>query len=193
MAIRALQPKGFGRPLGMYSHGMEANGLVVVAGQVGTTPDGGLADPPGRARRGPAAPPAAPAARAPALGAGAVPAMSNVASHFVDRHLAEGRGDAVAVRCEDRTLTYRQLRELVDRTGNALRELGVEREQRVLMVCLDRPEFVGTFWGAIKIGAVPVPVNTLLRAADYLYVLEDSRARVAVVSAPLLAEVGPAL
>ena len=119
--------------------------------------------------------------------------MSNVASHFVDRHLAEGRGDAVAVRCEDRTLTYRQLRELVDRTGNALRELGVEREQRVLMVCLDQPEFVGTFWGAIKIGAVPVPVNTLLRAADYLYVLEDSRARAAVVSAPLLAEVGPAL
>src|SRR5438309_1548764 len=91
--------------------------------------------------------------------------MSNVASHFVDRHLAEGRGDQVAVRCEDRTLTYRQLRELVDRTGNALRELGVEREQRVLMVCLDQPEFVGTFWGAIKIGAVPVPVNTLLRAA----------------------------
>ena len=45
MAIRALQPKGFGRPLGMYSHGMEANGLVVVAGQVGTTPDGGLAGP----------------------------------------------------------------------------------------------------------------------------------------------------
>ena len=119
--------------------------------------------------------------------------MSNVASHFVDRHLAEGRGDQVAVRCEDRTLTYRQLRELVDRTGNALRELGVEREQRVLMVCLDQPEFVGTFWGAIKIGAVPVPVNTLLRAADYLYVLEDSRAPVAVVSAPLLAEVGPAL
>ena len=96
--------------------------------------------------------------------------MSNVASHFVDRHLAEGRGDQVAVRCEDRTLTYRQLR-----------ELGVEREQRVLMVCLDQPEFVGTFWGAIKIGAVPVPVNTLLRAADYLYVLEDSRARAAVI------------
>ncbi len=119
--------------------------------------------------------------------------MSNVASHFVDRHLAEGRGAQVAVRCEDRTLTYRELRELVDRTGNALRELGVEREQRVLMVCLDQPEFVGTFWGAIKIGAVPVPVNTLLRAADYLYVLEDSRARAAVVSAPLLAEVGPAL
>ena len=119
--------------------------------------------------------------------------MFNVAAHFVDRHPAEARGDAVAFRCEDRTLTYRQVQELVNRTGNALRDLGVEMEQRVLMVCLDQPEFIGTFWGAIKIGAVPVPVNTLLRAADYRYALEDSRAKVAVVSAPLLAEVGPAL
>jgi len=119
--------------------------------------------------------------------------MFNVATHFVDRHPAEARGDAVAFRCEDRALTYRQVQELVNRTGNALRDLGVEMEQRVLMVCLDQPEFIGTFWGAIKIGAVPVPVNTLLRAADYRYLLEDSRAKVAVVSAPLLAEVGPAL
>jgi benzoate-CoA ligase len=66
-------------------------------------------------------------------------------------------------------------------------------EQRVLMLCLDAPEFIGTFWGAIKIGAVPIPVNTMLRTADYLYFLEDSRAKVAVVSAPLVAEAGPAL
>ena len=74
-----------------------------------------------------------------------------------------------------------------------MRELGVEMEHRVVMVCLDAPEFLGAFWGAIKIGAVPVPVNTLLRAEDYRYVLDDSRARVAVVSAPLLGEAGPAL
>ena len=60
------------------------------------------------------------------------------------------------------------------------------------MICLDGPEFLGTFWGAIKIGAVPVPVNTLLRAADYRHVLHDSQARIAVVSAPLLAEAAPA-
>src|SRR5438034_7364931 len=70
---------------------------------------------------------------------------------------------------------------------------GVEMETRVLMLCLDAPEFVGTFWGAIKIGAVPVPVNTLMRSADYLYFLNDSRAKVAVVSGPLLAEAAPAL
>jgi len=117
----------------------------------------------------------------------------NVATHFVDRHVAEERGDAIAFYCEDRTLTYRDVHDLVNRTGNVLRDLGVEMEQRVLLLCLDGPEFLGAFWGAIKIGAVPVPVNTLLRAADYLYFLEDSRARVAVVSAPLLAEAGPAL
>ena len=66
-------------------------------------------------------------------------------------------------------------------------------EDRVLMLCLDAPEFLGTFWGAIKIGAVPIPTNTLMRTADYLYFLNDSRAKVAVVSAPLLAEAGPAL
>jgi benzoate-CoA ligase family protein len=90
-------------------------------------------------------------------------------------------------------LTYADVADLASRTGNVLLELGVRMEDRVLMVCLDAPEFVGTFWGAIKMGAVPVPVNTLMRAADYLYFLNDSRAKVAVVSAPLLAEVGPVL
>ena len=92
-----------------------------------------------------------------------------------------------------RVLTYADVLDLTNRTGNALRELGVEAEQRVFMLCLDTPEFLGTFWGAIKIGAIPIPVNTLLRADDYLYLLRDSRARVAVISAPLLAEVGPVL
>jgi benzoate-CoA ligase len=122
-----------------------------------------------------------------------LPADFNVASWFVDRPVADGRGAAPAFHCEGRVLSYGDVRELADRTGNALRELGVEMEQRVVMICLDTPEFLGAFWGAIKIGAVPVPVNTLLRAADFRYVLDDSRARVAVVSAPLLAEAAPAL
>ena len=122
-----------------------------------------------------------------------LPAQFNVATTFVDRNVAEGRGASPAFLFEDRTLTYADVQELVNRTGNALRELGVEMENRVLMLCLDAPEFIGTFWGAIKIGAVPIPVNTLMRTADYLYFLDDSRAKVAVVSAPLLAEAAPAL
>jgi benzoate-CoA ligase len=122
-----------------------------------------------------------------------LPVEFNVASWFVDRPVAEGRARAPAFRCEDRVLTYGDVQDLVNRTGNALRELGVEMEQRVLLLCLDTPEFLGAFWGAIKIGAIPVPVNTLMRAADYRYFLDDSRARVAVISAPLLAEAMPAL
>jgi benzoate-CoA ligase family protein len=122
-----------------------------------------------------------------------LPAEFNAAAWFVDRHLSEGRAATPAFRHEDRTLTYADVLELVNRTGNALLEIGVEPENRVLMLCLDTPEFIGTFWGAIKIGAVPIPTNTLMRAADYLYFLNDSRAKVAVVSAPLLAEAGPAL
>ncbi len=122
-----------------------------------------------------------------------LPQDFNVATWFVDRNLAEGRGGRPAFLCEDRTLTYADVADLTNRTGNALLELGVGMEDRVWMCCLDAPEFLGTFWGAIKIGAIPIPTNTLLRAADYVYFLRDSRARVAVVSAALLAEVGPAL
>ncbi len=125
--------------------------------------------------------------------ADSLPDQFNVATYFVDRNVAEGRAAAPAFRCGDRVLTYGDVQDLANRTGNALAELGVAREDRVLLLCLDAPEFLGAFWGAIKLGAVPIPVNTLMRAQDYLYFLNDSRARVAVVSAPLLAEAGPIL
>jgi benzoate-CoA ligase len=122
-----------------------------------------------------------------------LPQQFNVAAHFVDGPVVEGRGGAPAFHYEDRVLTYGDVQDLANRTGNVLKSLGVEMETRVLVLCLDAPEFLGAFWGAIKIGAVPIPVNTLMRGADYLYFLNDSRARVAVISAPLLAEAGPVL
>src|ERR671923_104130 len=122
-----------------------------------------------------------------------LPAQFNVAAWFLDRNVAEGRGGATAFRYEDRLLTYADVQELTNRTGNALRELGIGMEDRVFVLCLDAPEFLGAFWGAIKIGAVPIPVNTLMRGADYLYFLRDSRAKAAVISAPLMAEVGAVL
>ncbi len=122
-----------------------------------------------------------------------LPAEFNAATWFVDRNVQEGRAALPAFLYEDRVLTYGDVQDLANRTGNALRELGLGMEDRVLLICLDAPEFVGTFWGAIKIGAVPIPVNTLMRGADWLYFLNDSRAKVAVVSAPLLAEAAPVL
>jgi benzoate-CoA ligase family protein len=122
-----------------------------------------------------------------------IPERFNAATFFVDRHMAEGRGRGVAFHHEGGTLTYGALHELTNRAGNAFRDLGLEREQRVLCLLLDTPEFLAAFWGAIKIGAVPVPVNTMMRAPDYLYFLNDSRARILVVSEPLYALVEPVL
>ena len=67
--------------------------------------------------------------------------------------------------------------------GTALRErLGVRPEERVLLLMLDSPEMIYSFFGAIKIGAVPVPINTLWTPADYEFVLHDARPRVVIVT-----------
>lgn len=118
-----------------------------------------------------------------------LPDEFNAATYFVDRHLKEGRAGKVAIECGDLRVTYGQLSGLVNHFGNALKALGVRMEERVLLLLLDTPEFAASFFGAIKIGAVPVPVNTLLKAADYKYLLNNSRARVAVVSDSLLAPI----
>ena len=121
-----------------------------------------------------------------------VPREYNAAVDFIDRHLAEGRATRVAFVDDRGSLTYAALAERVARAGNALRALGCGLEQRVAMVMLDTVDFPSVFWGAIKAGAVPVPLNTLLTTPDYAFMLADSRASVAVVSDDLLARVKPA-
>lgn len=122
-----------------------------------------------------------------------VPRAYNAAADLVDRHLEEGRGDKVAFIDDTTSLTYAGLAEQVNRAGNMLRSLGVRMEERVLIIMLDTVRFPALFLGAMKIGAVPVPVNTLLTAEDYDYLLRDSRARVVVISAALHEKVAPAL
>jgi benzoate-CoA ligase len=116
-----------------------------------------------------------------------IPDIFNAADYFVDRHLREGRGAKVAIECGDEQVTYAELAEQVSRVGSALRErLGLRMEERVVLLLPDGPAFLYAFFGAIKIGAVPVPLNTLWTSADVEYVLNDSRARVAVVGESLL-------
>ncbi len=116
-----------------------------------------------------------------------LPATFNAADYFVDRHLREGRGDRIAIECGAERVTYAALAARVAAVGEALQAFfGVRREERVLLWLLDGPAFFYGFWGAIRAGAVPVPVNTMWKAADVAYVLHDCRARVAVVSAALL-------
>lgn len=117
-----------------------------------------------------------------------LPDRYNAAMTYVDAHRAT-RADAIAIRCQGQTVTYGEYAANVDRAGNAFKGLGLDLEDRVVILCLDSPAFVYAFFGAIKIGAVPVPTNTLLIARDLLYILRDSRAKAVVVSAPLLPKV----
>jgi acyl-coenzyme A synthetase/AMP-(fatty) acid ligase len=97
-----------------------------------------------------------------------------VAVPFIDRHVGEGRGAKAVIRTATETVTYAELAERVNRTGNALLGAGLEPGDRMLMVVKDCPAFFYLFWGAIKAGIVPVPPNTLLRAKDYEFMISDS-------------------
>jgi len=113
----------------------------------------------------------------------------NVADHFILPHLKAGRANRPYMHCEELTLTYGQLHERSNRVGNVLRGLGVEPEQRVMLLLLDTLAFPPCFFGAVRIGAVAVPVNSMLRPNDYAYMLEDSRARVLIVDQALWPQV----
>jgi benzoate-CoA ligase family protein len=117
----------------------------------------------------------------------------NVAVPFVDRHVEEGRGTRVAIRSVLEDVSYAQLAERVARCGNALRRLGMASGARLLMVVKDCPEFFYLFWGAIKAGIVPVPLNTLLRSDDYKFVIEDSRCSAIAFSSEFTDEVEAAV
>jgi benzoate-CoA ligase family protein len=119
-----------------------------------------------------------------------VPPVFNAASYFIDRHVRDGRGGSLAIECGDERVTYAHLAERVNRVGSALRDtLDVRPEERVVLILLDSPAFAYAFFGAIKIGAVPIPTNTLWTAADYRHVLNDSRAGVLIISAELLSKI----
>lgn len=123
------------------------------------------------------------------MGTISIPERFNVATFLLDRHLAEGRADKAALVCRGRTWTYREVAGEVNRLGNALQGLGVEMENRVLLLSPDVPELLFGLLASMKIGAIPVGTNTLLPAVDIEYILRDSRAKVAIVHESLLAPV----
>ena len=115
----------------------------------------------------------------------------NAASHLIDEHLSKGRADKTAIVCGRQTISYRELSSSVNRLGNMLRNLGVRMEERVAILLPDCPEFAFAFFGAIKIGAVAVPLNTNLGSQEYEYLLNDTRARVLIVTATLRERIEP--
>ena len=122
-----------------------------------------------------------------------LPRDYNLAVDLLDRHVASGRGAHPAVIDDDGAHSYAAVAERAARAATALAGLGVVAEQRVALVLLDSVEFPAAFLGAIRLGAVPVPLSTLATADDYVHFLRDSRARALIVSAPLLARLGPAI
>ena len=110
----------------------------------------------------------------------------NAADYFVARNVREGRGSKTAVYTEYRNYTYNDIQKMTNKSANALREIGLRVDDRVMMLMLDVPQFYAVFWGAIKIGAIPIPVNTMLSGENYEYFLNDSRAKTLFVSEELL-------
>jgi len=107
----------------------------------------------------------------------------NVSEWLVDRHVEAGNGERIAIRSGGESLTYVEVLGRVEAAAGGLRALGVRCEERVAMVMLDSVEFVAMFLGALRIGAVPVPMNPLLPGRDLAVIVADSRARVVAISA----------
>ncbi|HWD57984.1 MAG TPA: benzoate-CoA ligase family protein, partial [Stellaceae bacterium] len=116
----------------------------------------------------------------------------NAYDYFVARHLREGRGDRTAFIDPWRTLSYAELDAAAARFAAGLAAAGIERERRIALVMLDTVDFPIAFWGALRAGVVPIPINTLLPADIAGYILQDSRAAALFVSAPLLEMLRPA-
>jgi benzoate-CoA ligase family protein len=109
-----------------------------------------------------------------------LPERLNIAEHFLDARVREGLGARPALLADGGALTYADLQTLANRFGNVLAAIGVEPEQRVLIALPDGPEFVGAFFGALKLGAVVVMANPALPPVEIAAFLEMTRARAVV-------------
>ncbi|MGH8915750.1 MAG: benzoate-CoA ligase family protein, partial [Acidimicrobiia bacterium] len=111
---------------------------------------------------------------------------------LIDGWVEAGReDDAILITAEDLTWSAGRLHGAVNRVAARLRDIGVGREDRALMVLDDTPAFPAAFLGAMRIGAVPVPVNFLARPDDFGYFLDDSYAKVAIIDSVFLGVIGP--
>ena len=119
------------------------------------------------------------------MSAAAVPRDYNFAADILRRNLDAGRAGKLAYIDQCQGWTYGDLADRVERFCHVLRSLGIRREERILLCLLDSIDWPTVFLGAIKAGVVPVPLNTLLTEEDYRFMLEDSRARLLIVSEEL--------
>jgi benzoate-CoA ligase family protein len=113
--------------------------------------------------------------------------LFNACEYLLDRRLAAGDGDRLALTGPAGDLSYASLWDRVRRTAAGLRAAGVEPEQRILMVMADSPHFAVVYLAAMRIGAIPVPVSTMLRPSGIAELLRDSRAKFLAVTSEFAA------
>ncbi|MDE8346619.1 MAG: benzoate-CoA ligase family protein [Acidocella sp.] len=121
------------------------------------------------------------------------PISGNAADFFLDRHCREGRGDKTAFIGPERHLTYAGLLAGTQAFAAGLKQAGIKRESRIALLMLDDVDFPIAFWGAIRAGVIPIPINTLLPPDLVTYILADCRAELLVVSPSLLPDLDAAL
>lgn len=117
----------------------------------------------------------------------------NSTEELIDKQVTAGRGDHPALLIEDRAITYRQLQAAANKFGNALRKLGVEEADRVMLRAPNVPPALIVNFGVLKLGAVIVPASPLLSPAEITHVANNSEARVVVVASALLEGLARAL
>ncbi len=116
----------------------------------------------------------------------------NACDYLLDRRVEAGDGDRLAITGVAGDLTYAALLDRVQRTAGVLRGLGLQPEQRLMMFMADGPDFLTVYLAAMRIGAIPVPVSTMLRADGLAELLRDSRARLLAVTPEFPAVAGDA-
>jgi benzoate-CoA ligase family protein len=113
--------------------------------------------------------------------------LFNASEYLLDRRLAAGDAGRLALTGPAGDLSYAELWDKVRRTAAGLRAVGVQPEQRILMVMADSPHFAVVYLAAMRVGAIPVPVSTMLRSDGIAELLHDSRARFLAVTSEFAA------
>jgi 4-hydroxybenzoate-CoA ligase len=115
----------------------------------------------------------------------------NAVSDFIDAHVARGLSAKTAFIDPDHTLSYGELQARSVRLAYALRSLGIRQEDRVALLLPDTVDTPVAFWGTMRAGSIPIPLNTFLNVAQYAYILTDSRASALIAAAPLAQAIWP--